>query len=153
MNDYVELLRLANQRINILKKSDVISQRMIVNLGENAVEIERRIAELEKENKGISLALSLPYSNESSKQQSRIAELEKERDEHMAHAYYILETCMVFSPAHFEAHNLEQQAKGIEDFIQPYPVMGNYGRVVYESGINRAVVLRNKAKALKESVK
>jgi hypothetical protein len=50
VNEYVELLRLANQKI----------------------------AELEKENKGISLALSLPSSNESSKQQSRIAELEKE---------------------------------------------------------------------------
>jgi cell division protein FtsB len=49
------------------------------------------------------------------KQEKRIAELEKERDEHMAHAYYILETCMVFSPAHFEAHNLEQQAKSLSD--------------------------------------
>ena len=42
----------------------------------------------------------------------RIAELEKERDEANCHAYYILETCMVFSPANFEAHNLEQQRKG-----------------------------------------
>jgi hypothetical protein len=41
-----------------------------------------------------------------------ISELEKERDEHMAHAYYILETCMVFSPAHFEAHNLEHSRYG-----------------------------------------
>jgi hypothetical protein len=49
--------------------------------------------------------------------EKKIAELEKERDEHMAHAYYILETCMVFSPAHFEAHNLEQQAKGVRDFF------------------------------------
>jgi hypothetical protein len=46
----------------------------------------------------------------------RIVELEKERDEHMAHAYYVLETCMVFSPKKFEAHNLEQQAKGISDY-------------------------------------
>jgi hypothetical protein len=38
-----------------------------------------KIAELQKENKGISLALSLPSSNESSKQQSRIAELEDEK--------------------------------------------------------------------------
>ena len=44
--------------------------------------------------------------------EKRIAELEKERDEANCHAYYILETCMVFSPANFEAHNLEQQRKG-----------------------------------------
>ena len=46
------------------------------------------------------------------KQQERLAELEKERDEANCHAYYILETCVVFSPAKFEAHNLEQTRKG-----------------------------------------
>jgi hypothetical protein len=51
--------------------------------------------------------------------EKRIAELEKERDEANCHAYYILETCMVFSPANFKAHNLEQQAKGIESLKFP----------------------------------
>jgi hypothetical protein len=77
----------------------------------------------------------------------KIAELEKERDEHMAHAYYILETCMVFSPAHFEAHNLDQQAKGVLDFVEPYVTCGNSA---YRHGLRRAIDLQNKAKALKE---
>jgi cell division protein FtsB len=66
-----------------------------------------KIAELEKENKSL--------NDQNKRVCTEIAELEKERDEHMAHAYYILETCMVFSPAHFEAHNLEQQAKALSD--------------------------------------
>tara|TARA_R110002167_G_scaffold283022_1_gene488217 strand:- start:9192 stop:9533 length:342 start_codon:yes stop_codon:yes gene_type:complete len=50
-------------------------------------------------------------------QVERIAELEKERDEANCHAYYILDTCTVFSPKKLEVHNLEQQAKGLEDYV------------------------------------
>ena len=85
--------------------------------------------------------------------QERIAKLEKERDEHMAHAYYILETCMVFSPAHFEAHNLEQQAKGINELVAHLKVNTSY--LMFTESTFREVesyydFLLDQAKALKE---
>jgi glycine cleavage system regulatory protein len=79
----------------------------------------------------------------------KIAELEKERDEHMAHAYYILETCMVFSPAHFEAHNLEQQAKALTD-AHKVIVKNELFRSARNYIDYRALELLEQAKALKE---
>jgi hypothetical protein len=51
------------------------------------------------------------------------------------------------------AHNLEQQAKGIEDFIEPYATRGSFGQVVYDSGLKKAFTLRNQAKQLREQLK
>jgi predicted peroxiredoxin len=50
-------------------------------------------------------------------------------------------------------HNLEQQAKGIEDFIEPYATRGSFGQVVYDSGLKKAFTLRNQAKQLREQAK
>jgi len=103
-----------------------------------------KIAELEKE---------LLNSKESVKRNAyriierddKIAELEKERDEANCHAYYILDTCTVFSPKKLQAHNLEQQAKGLTVAL---------GFGLHASKLEKIILkideLRNQAKALKE---
>jgi hypothetical protein len=137
VNEYIELLRLA----------------------------DKKIKKLEKENKGISLALSLPSSNESSKQQSRIAELEKERD--VLTAFIIkrmppigamsstYEICKIISDEVdliLEAHNLEQQAKGCFESIQEIDTHWVNGdscisvRAINNLGVKKQL----QAKALKE---
>ena len=78
-------------------------------------------------------------------QDKRIAELEKERDEANCHAYYILDTCTVFSPKKLEAHNLEQQAKGVDDFADAH-LMG----IALEDSIKYCDSLHCQIKALKE---
>jgi hypothetical protein len=45
-----------------------------------------------------------------------------------------------------EAHNLEKEAKGVLDFVEPYVTCGNSA---YRHGLRRAIDLQNKAKALK----
>jgi hypothetical protein len=104
-----------------------------------------KIAELDKENASL--------NDQNKRVCTEIAELEKERDEHMAHAYYILETCMVFSPAHFEAHNLEQQAEGINELVAHLKVNTSY--LMFTESTFREVesyydFLLDQAKALKD---
>jgi hypothetical protein len=53
----------------------------------------------------------------------RFAEIKKERD----------------------IRDLKQQAKGIEDFIEPF-----HRNVIYQQGLDKAFQLRSEAKALKE---
>ena len=71
---------------------------------------QAKIAELEAQTKSRSDTI-VEYSN-------KIAELEKERDEANCHAYYILDTCAVFSPKKLEAHNLEQKAKALSEYSE-----------------------------------
>ncbi|MFT6988167.1 MAG: hypothetical protein ACJASL_000127 [Paraglaciecola sp.] len=47
MNDYIESLRLANQKIAELEKSDAKWLNLVVKLGEDAVEMDNRFAELD----------------------------------------------------------------------------------------------------------
>jgi len=61
---------------------------------------------------------SIIHPDEFKELQERIAELEKEVDEANCHAYYILDTCTVFSPKKLQAHNLEQQAKGLYEYSE-----------------------------------
>ena len=89
------------------------------------------------------------------KAQQRIAELEKERDEANCHAYYILDTCTVFSPEKLKAHNLEQQIIAIQNFIKPYEtddtlefVEGGYGKIVFKSGMAEINNLKGDIKSL-----
>jgi hypothetical protein len=92
--------------------------------------------------------LKLAHESLDSKDE-RIAELEKERDQ-------ILKAALDSESNYCElkdslpAHNLEQQAKSIEDFVEPYV---KYGKSVYEHGLRRAIDLRNQAKELKEGNK
>ena len=74
----------------------------------------------------------------------RIVELEKERDEANCHAYYILETCKVFSPTKFQAHNLEQHAIALNEYAYS-------NKPLTKRGLNlESIALNNKASSLKE---
>jgi hypothetical protein len=133
-----------------------------------ASDVKQRIAELEAIIRGRDELINNAVS-------SRIAELEKERDElkvknatldNQLHEIYhameliskiatvvpkdtaILEVINCYRTGELlQAHNLEQQAKGVEDFVQPY---FSYAQGFYGDGLRNAVELRNKAKALKE---
>jgi hypothetical protein len=81
--------------------------------------------------------------------QERIAELEKFKTEHSPLLSYIAIECTT-NLSEFKnwlaKRELEQQAKGIEDFVEPYATMGGSGQVVYDSGLNKAFTLRKQAK-------
>jgi hypothetical protein len=53
----------------------------------------------------------------------RIAELEKERDELHTRHYRIINYCTILTPEKLEAHNLKQQAKALEDFLESANIM------------------------------
>ncbi len=77
--------------------------------------------------------------------EERIAELEKERDEANCHAYYILDTCTVFSPVNLQAHNLEQQLRILKEYA-------NICRVLQQEPSTRSLhefIIDLEAKALK----
>jgi ribosomal protein L17 len=46
-----------------------------------------------------------------------------------------------------EIRDLEQQAKGVRDFVEPYVTCGNSA---YKHGLRRVIDLQNQAKELKE---
>jgi hypothetical protein len=84
----------------------------------------------------------------------KIAELEKEKAEYVPVLAWIARECnqvdggMLYRlKSYLAIRDLEQQAKGIEDFVEPYV---KHGKSVYEHGLRRAIALRNQAKALKE---
>jgi hypothetical protein len=114
-------------------------ERYNSGLANESCEQQARIAELEAIIRGRDELINNAES-------SRIAELEKERDQILKTAldsesnYCSLKDSM-------PVHNLEQQAKGVEDFVQPY---FSYAQGFYGDGLRNAVELRNKAKALKD---
>jgi hypothetical protein len=80
--DYVELLKLAHEKlgsqsdmITKLKKSDVKWLDLVVKLGENAVEMESKIAELEKE-----LEAAMTFNVDVVRCLSRIASVENHNE-------------------------------------------------------------------------
>jgi hypothetical protein len=134
---------------------------------------ENKIAELEKE----VITLARPAFKTSDIQLARIAELEKGKDElniqievlkHSDAEYYGLYSELLFSPNEppesLEAHNLEQQAKGVEDAKKYYShkwvdefedvtvnIMKKGEGYIYPEGLGEySSELYNQAKALKE---
>jgi hypothetical protein len=80
----------------------------------------------------------------------RNAVLEKERDELLQRTECTVESF------NMEAHNLEQRAQGVKNFISPYEtdftlefVKGGYGPVVLKSGKKEIKNLLDQAKALR----
>jgi ribosomal protein L17 len=78
----------------------------------------------------------------------KIAELEKEHERVKKYNSSLLSKLKYYiSEEEAEIRDLEQQAKGVRDFVEPYVTCGNSA---YRHGLRRAIDLQNKAKALKE---
>jgi hypothetical protein len=152
------LLLSANQADNIakLKKSDNKWLNLVVKLGENAVEMDSKIAELEKANRGLKVHIKNGMAIQEAHERISTEDSEYEG----SYVYSLVERFLTESPEFsLEAHNLEQQAKGMQDWVESDKVLQKCTKPsTYQKGVHhtllhcdtRASELRNQAKALKE---
>jgi len=129
---------------------DVRKSNIIHTAQNGAIDrLNARIAELEKPKEFIPLTPDWVYVKEDDIERmvKRIAELEKE-----VKGYQVA----LSLPSNSEAHNLEQQAKGVEDFadLTLFPSMGDGVSAEYCKGFEKALsIALSQARYLKNHAK